>query len=99
MSEPEPGAQPLLKLNGVTKRFGGLQAVRDLSFEVSEGEIVGLIGPNGAGKSTVFKTIIGTWTPDGGTIEFGGRSIGGLAPHKIARYGIAMAHQIPKPLP
>jgi branched-chain amino acid transport system ATP-binding protein len=95
----EDGRRVLLELNGVTKRFGGLQAVRDVSFEVGEGEIVGLIGPNGAGKSTVFKTIMGTWVPDGGTITFEGRPIGGMAPHRIARLGIAMAHQIPKPLP
>lgn len=92
-------ANPVLQVVGVTKRFGGLLALSDVSFEVHEGEIVGLIGPNGAGKSTLFKTIIGTHSPDAGTITFRGKPIAGLPPHKIARLGIAMAHQIPKPLP
>jgi branched-chain amino acid transport system ATP-binding protein len=99
MTMPDATTTPLLELIDVTKTFGGLKAVRDLSFEVHAGEIVGLIGPNGAGKSTVFTTIIGTHSPDGGTIVFQGQPIGGLAPHRIARSGIAMAHQIPKPLP
>lgn len=92
-------ANPVLQVVGVTKKFGGLLALSDVSFEVHEGEIVGLIGPNGAGKSTLFKTIIGTYSPDAGTITFRGKPIAGLPPHKIARLGIAMAHQIPKPLP
>jgi branched-chain amino acid transport system ATP-binding protein len=92
-------SEALLSLAGVNQRFGGLHAVRDLSFDVHPGEIVGLIGPNGAGKSTVFKTVIGTYPPKGGSIDFEGSQIGGLPPHKIARSGIAMAHQIPKPLP
>ena len=88
----------LLELKGVGKRFGGVQAVRDLSFAVREGEILGLIGPNGAGKSTLFNLINGVFRPDTGSILFEGADITGQKPYKIARYGIARAHQIVQPL-
>lgn len=88
----------LLELSDVSKRFGGVLAVSDLSFEVREGEILGLIGPNGAGKSTLFNLINGVFKPDTGNIRFEGTDITGQKPYKIARYGIARAHQIVQPL-
>jgi len=88
----------LLILDKVNKRFGGLQAVHDLSFEVGEGEIVGLIGPNGAGKSTLFNLINGVYGADSGRIVFAGADITGQQPYDIARRGLARAHQIVQPL-
>ena len=88
----------LLELKNVSKRFGGVQAVSDLSFEVREGEILGLIGPNGAGKSTLFNLINGVFTPENGSVLFEGKDITGQKPYKIARRGIARAHQIVQPL-
>ena len=88
----------LLDISDVSKRFGGLQAVRNLSFEVNAGEIVGLIGPNGAGKSTLFNLINGVHTPDTGRIVFGGTDITGARPYRIARHGLARTHQIVQPL-
>jgi ABC-type branched-subunit amino acid transport system ATPase component len=83
----------MLELTNVTKRFGGLQAVNDLSFEIHEGEIVSLIGPNGAGKTTVMNLITGIYAPTGGDIRFDGASIVGLSPDQIARRGIARTFQ------
>ena len=88
----------LLELDKVQKRFGGLQAVHNLSFTVQKGEIVGLIGPNGAGKTTLFNLINGVYTPDAGRIVFDGTDIAGEKPYRIARYGLARAHQIVQPL-
>ena len=88
----------LLELAHVSKRFGGLAAVEDLSFAVREGEILGLIGPNGAGKSTVFNLVNGVYAPDRGSIVFAGAEIGGKLPYEVARLGLARAHQIVQPL-
>ncbi len=88
----------LLVLDKVSKRFGGLQAVRALSFEVRAGEILGLIGPNGAGKSTLFNLINGVFTPESGRILFDGADITGEKPYRIARAGLARTHQIVQPL-
>jgi branched-chain amino acid transport system ATP-binding protein len=88
----------LLELQKVSKRFGGLQAVRDLTFNVNEGEILGLIGPNGAGKSTLFNLINGVFAPDAGRIAFNGADITGERPYKVARAGLARTHQIVQPL-
>jgi branched-chain amino acid transport system ATP-binding protein len=88
----------ILSLDAVNKRFGGLQAVNDLSFEIGEGQIVGLIGPNGAGKSTLFNLINGVFAPDSGHIVFAGADITGQQPYAIARRGLARAHQIVQPL-
>src|SRR5262249_272693 len=88
----------LLELNRVSKRFGGLLAVRDLSFAMREGEILGLIGPNGAGKSTLFNLINGVFTPNSGRIVFNGIDITGERPFMVARHGIARTHQIVQPL-
>lgn len=83
----------LLSLDGVTKHFGGLCAVNSMSFNVEQGSIMGIIGPNGAGKTTVFNLITGNYTPDSGDIVFNGKSIKGLAPHKIVEQGIARTFQ------
>jgi len=88
----------LLEAKGVTKRFGGLLAVSDVSFTLNEGEILGLIGPNGAGKSTLFNLINGVYVPDNGRIVFGGRNITGERPYHVARHGLARTHQIVQPL-
>jgi len=88
----------LLEVIDISKSFGGLRAVRELSFTVREGEIVGLIGPNGAGKSTVFNLINGVYPPDTGRIVFGGTDITGEPPYRIARHGLSRAHQIVQPL-
>ena len=88
----------LLELAAVSKRFGGLQAVRDLSFQMRQGEILGLIGPNGAGKSTLFNLINGVFTPEQGRIIFSGMEITGHGPSEIARHGVARTHQIVQPL-
>lgn len=83
----------LLGIHSLTKRFGGLTAVNDVSFEVESGSVVGLIGPNGAGKTTVFNLITGIYRPDEGRIEFNGRSIAGLPTHKIISAGIGRTFQ------
>ncbi|QBS37519.1 ABC transporter ATP-binding protein [Thermaerobacter sp. FW80] len=83
----------LLAVEGVTKRFGGLVAVRDVSFEVREGEILALIGPNGAGKTTVFNLITGIYRPDAGDVFLGGRRVTGLPPHAMAALGVARTFQ------
>ncbi len=84
---------PLLNLTNVTKNFGGLKAVDDVSFSVDKGTIVGLIGPNGAGKTTVFNLITGNYLPDTGNIIFAGKSVKGIAPNKIVNLGIARTFQ------
>ncbi len=83
----------LLRLEDVSKIFGGLIAVNDLSFTVEQGSIVGLIGPNGAGKTTVFNCITGNYTPETGDIFFDDQSIAGLRPHRIVSLGIARTFQ------
>jgi len=90
---------PLLNIINVTKRFGGILAVDNVSLSVNEGEIVGLIGPNGAGKTTLLNLICGIYKPDSGKIEFNGKDITGLPPHKICKLGIGRTYQIPQPFP
>src|ERR1051325_4739515 len=87
----------MLSVSGLTKRFGALRAVNNVSFEVSEGDILGLIGPNGSGKSTTFNCIAGLYAPDGGTIRFEDADITGLAPNRICHKGIGRTFQIPRP--
>jgi branched-chain amino acid transport system ATP-binding protein len=86
-----------LSVHGVSKRFRGLQAVDQVSFEVPEGGIVALIGPNGAGKTTTFNLIAGVVAPDSGEIRFGDRPLAGLAPHQVCAAGIARTFQIVRP--
>ncbi|HEY9068374.1 MAG TPA: ABC transporter ATP-binding protein [Burkholderiaceae bacterium] len=83
----------MLKLTQVSKRFGGLSVLQDVSFEVPAGSVFGLIGPNGAGKTTVFNLITGLLAPSGGQIEFDGRSLVGVAPHQITRRGLGRTFQ------
>jgi branched-chain amino acid transport system ATP-binding protein len=90
-------AEPILRLKDVSKAFGGLKAVNQVSFEVSAGEIVGLIGPNGAGKTTVFNLISGYNPPTEGSIAFDGREISGRKPYELAAMGIGRTFQIVKP--
>jgi branched-chain amino acid transport system ATP-binding protein len=85
--------RPLLELVGVTKSFGGLRVVDALDMHVGEGEIISLIGPNGAGKTTVFNLVTGIYAPDDGEMLFDGKSIAGLAPHKVTNLGIARTFQ------
>jgi branched-chain amino acid transport system ATP-binding protein len=90
-------SRALLRLSAITKAFGGVVAVRDINFDVAEGELLGLIGPNGAGKSTVLNMIAGVYHPTAGQIWFRGKRIDRLPAHRIARQGIARANQIPRP--
>ena len=87
----------LLSSRGVTKSFGGLVALTDLDFELSEGEVVGLIGQNGAGKTTLINMITGVHKPDRGSILFDGHELTRLAPERITKLGIARTFQIPQP--
>lgn len=88
---------PMLSVEGVHKHFGGVVAIRDLSFDIEEGEAVGLMGPNGAGKSTLLNVISGEYKLDSGKIRFRGRDITNLTPHKTCHCGIARTYQIPQP--
>jgi branched-chain amino acid transport system ATP-binding protein len=88
---------PAVTLDHVTKRFGGLQAVQDVSIEVAAGQITGLIGPNGAGKTTLFRVISGAMRPTAGRVLFGGREITGWTPHAVCRLGVCLTHQIVRP--
>jgi branched-chain amino acid transport system ATP-binding protein len=88
---------PILAVQDLTKSFGGLIAVNNLTFDVKEHEALGLMGPNGAGKTTVFNLIYGVYPPTSGKISFKDSDIGGLPPHKVCQLGIARTHQIPRP--
>lgn len=84
---------PLLKVDQVGIRFGGLKAVSDLNVELKQGELVGLIGPNGAGKTTFFNLLTGVYVPTEGTVSLSGQRLNGLAPHRITRKGISRTFQ------
>jgi branched-chain amino acid transport system ATP-binding protein len=87
----------LLEVQELSKRFGGLQALESVSFEVNDGEIVGIIGPNGAGKTTLFNVITGVYPPDGGRVRFRGEDVTGAAAHRLCRHGVARTFQLSKP--
>jgi branched-chain amino acid transport system ATP-binding protein len=91
------GARAILRVDGVTKRFGGVVALDNVSLGVEEGGIYGLIGPNGSGKTTLFNCITGVYKPDKGRVFFDGRDITGLQPHVIARLGVARTWQKVRP--
>ena len=88
---------PILEVEKLTKYFGGLAAVKDVSFEVRQGQIFGFIGPNGAGKTTLFSMIAGALKPSAGKIRRSGKDITGLRPFKLVKTGIARTHQIVRP--
>ncbi len=83
----------LLSIRGITRRFGGIVAIDDVSLDVEPGQIVGLIGPNGAGKTTLFNVVTRLYKPDSGTLEFGGKNLLRTPPHRIVRKGIARTFQ------
>ena len=87
----------MLVVEGLVKRFGGFTAVNGVSFEVRQGEILGLIGPNGSGKSTIFNMLSGTFPPSAGSIRFDGQELAGLPSHRIINRGVGRTFQIPRP--
>jgi branched-chain amino acid transport system ATP-binding protein len=90
MQQPSDGR---LQVQGLSKSFGGIHAVKDISFDVNPGEIVGLIGPNGAGKTTCFNLITGFYSPTSGKVRFNGREVTGEKPYRMARMGIVRSFQ------
>ena len=85
---------PLLSVHGLSKRFGGIVAVEEVSFEVNEGEIVGIIGPNGSGKSTLFNCILGQLAPSAGEVRLGGRAVTGMRACDLNRLGVSRTFQL-----
>jgi len=88
----------ILQVQDLTKRFGGLQALSDITFDLAEGQILGLIGPNGAGKTTLFNVINGVYAPERGSVTFRGEDITGLPSYEVAQRGLARTHQVVRPL-
>jgi branched-chain amino acid transport system ATP-binding protein len=91
--KPEPAVDNILELTSLTKRFGGLVAVDNVSLNIRRGEVFALIGPNGAGKTTLFNNVTGLFQPTSGRVMFDGRNITGSKPHEVARLGIARTFQ------
>lgn len=89
--------EPILTIDNVSKSFGGLVAVNEVSFSLAAGQIMGLMGPNGAGKTTLVNLICGFYKPDSGMIKFNGRDITTLPAHKVSHSGLARTYQIPQP--
>lgn len=87
-------ADPILSIKGLSKHFGGVQAVTDISLEVQAGETLAIIGPNGAGKTTFYNLLSGRLNPSSGSVRFKGKEISGLAPHVVSRMGISRSFQI-----
>jgi branched-chain amino acid transport system ATP-binding protein len=87
----------LLEVSGINKHFGGLHALRNVSFSIAPAEIVGILGPNGAGKTTLYNLLTGFIPPDSGSIVFNGRTLRGLAPYRIAGLGISRTFQLCRP--
>ena len=90
-------AEPMLRMDKLTKRFGGVQALKDVSFDVFRGDVLGIIGPNGSGKTTIVNAITGFITPTSGKIFFKGKDITGRPPHKVADMGVTRTFQIMRP--
>jgi len=93
VSAPPPD-RPVVRVAGLSKSFGGIKAVDDVSFDVHDGEILGVIGPNGCGKTTLFNCVLGQYRPDRGRVELGGRDVGSWPPHRRARAGLARTFQL-----
>ena len=101
-AEPDaraPSSKPLLEVRRISKTYGGLKAVQDVSFDVADGEILGVIGPNGAGKTTLFNLLNGLVPPDAGTVRFEGRDLTGLKPNRICRAGVGRTFQVVRAFP
>jgi branched-chain amino acid transport system ATP-binding protein len=98
VTAPQPAKAEFLTVTGITKRFGGVEALAGCTLSVGEGSITGLIGPNGAGKTTLFNVISGLTPADGGQIRLGPDTLHGLSAHAIARRGVGRTFQIPRPL-
>jgi ABC-type branched-subunit amino acid transport system ATPase component len=90
-------SQPLLRIERVSRRFGGLVAVRDVSLDVQRGEIVGVVGPNGAGKTTLFRCVVGALRPNSGSVIYDGHGIDRLSQHARVQRGVCHTHQTPAP--
>lgn len=88
----------ILQIEGISKRFGGLQALTRVTFDLPDGQILGLIGPNGAGKTTLFNVINGVYPPNEGRVTFRGHDVTGMKPYHLAHQGLARTHQIVRPL-
>jgi branched-chain amino acid transport system ATP-binding protein len=88
----------ILQVHHITKRFGGLQALTDITFELPAGQILGVLGPNGAGKTTLFNVINGVYPPDEGRVVFRGEDITAWPPYRVAHSGLARTHQVVRPL-
>jgi branched-chain amino acid transport system permease protein len=94
---PSTHPRPLIECANLSKHFGGVKALQDVSLTISEGEIVGLVGPNGSGKTTLVSILAGARRPTSGTLRVGGQDVTGKPPHRIAHAGIARTYQIPRP--
>jgi ABC-type branched-subunit amino acid transport system ATPase component len=96
--KPGPAAgEPILRVAGLSKSFGGVQAVSDVGFDLMENQVLGVIGPNGAGKTTLINLLTGFVRPDQGSISYRGRQLAGLAPYKVANLGLVRTFQMVKP--
>ena len=93
------GDEVVLRVGGLSKSFGGLKAVSDVSFEVKQGEVLGVIGPNGAGKTTMFNLLNGFIRADAGRVEYGGHNLVGMAPNKVCALGVGRTFQVVRPFP
>lgn len=86
-------SSPVLSIRNIEKRFGGIHAVRDVSFDVNQGEILGLIGPNGSGKSTLFNCILGQLQPNGGEVQVNGKNVSGMRASDLSKLGVGRTFQ------
>src|SRR5437660_10940008 len=90
---------PILQASNISKNFGGVQALKDVSFDLPESAVIGLIGPNGSGKSTLLNIIAGLEKPTSRIVKLDGKRIDNLRANRVVRYGLVKTHQIPKPFP
>jgi branched-chain amino acid transport system permease protein len=95
-SEP-PASGPLIEATAVARSFGGIQALREVTLTITEGELVGLVGPNGSGKTTLVNLVSGAFRADAGTLRIAGADVAGMPPHRVSHLGVARTYQIPRP--